>query len=142
GPIAGGFFGDFPAGKQTLNGERALALSRIRIGYGDSFRVRNQTLIMRGVLNKMIQPANLVKVPTLLNQFSGTFLTDLSIDQLGSIGGCFLRNFDSQNLMTFEAPSDLLTSDSAFIPTLNNNAFVYRWDQELVEWIYQSLLGE
>jgi len=142
GPISGGGLGDFSAGKQTLNGERALALSRIRYGYGDSFRVRNQTLIMRGVINKMIQPTNLVKVPTLLNQFSGAFLTDLSIEQLGSIGGCFLRNFESRNLQTFEAPAELLTAGSAFIPTLNNNAFVYRWDQRLVEWIYQSLLGE
>lgn len=142
GPISGFELGDFSAGKQTLNGERALALSRIRYGYSDSFRVRNQTLIMRGVINKMIQPANLVRVPTLLSQFSGTFLTDLSLEQLGSIGGCFLRNFDSQNLQTFEVPEELLTAGSAFIPTLNNNAFVYRWDQQLVEWIYQSLLGE
>jgi LCP family protein required for cell wall assembly len=142
GPVAGGELGDFSAGQQTLNGERALALARIRRGYGDAFRVSNQTLIMRGVLNKMIQPANLIKIPTLLNQFSGSFLTDLSIDQLGSIGGCFLRNFDTQNLQTFEAPRELLTADSAYIPTLNNNAFVYRWDQGLVEWIYASLLGE
>ena len=142
GPIAGGFLGDFPAGKQTLNGERALALARIRIGYGDTFRVSNQTLIIRAVLNKLIQPANLVKIPTLLNQFSGAFLTDLSIEQLGNIGGCFLRNFDNQNLQTFEAPADLLNAGSAFIPTLDNNAFVYRWDQTLVEWIYESLLAE
>ncbi|MBW6466716.1 MAG: LCP family protein [Brevefilum sp.] len=142
GPIDGGFLGDFPSGKQTLNGERALALARIRYGYGDAFRVRNQTLIMRAVLNKMIQPANLVKVPTLLNQFSGAFLTDLSVQQLGNLGGCFLRNFDTQNLQTFEPPSELLTGGSAFIPTLNNNAFVYHWDQELVEWMYESLLGD
>jgi LCP family protein required for cell wall assembly len=140
GPIAGGSLGDFSAGKQTLNGERALALARIRRGYGDAFRVSNQTIIMRAVLNKMIQPANLVKVPTLLNQFSGAFLTDLSVEQLGNLGGCFLRNFDTQNLQTFEAPPDLLTGESAFIPTLNNSAFVYRWDQDLVEWIYESLL--
>jgi LCP family protein required for cell wall assembly len=142
GPIAGGFLGDFPAGKQTLNGERALALARIRIGYGDAFRVSNQTLIMRAMLNKLIQPANLVKIPTLLNQFSGAFLTDLSIEQLGNISGCFLRNFKNQNLQTFEAPAELLNPGSAFIPTLNNNAFVYRWDQTLVEWIYESLLAE
>ncbi len=142
GPVAGGGLGDFPAGNQSLTGERALALSRIRIGYGDSFRVRNQTLIMRGVLNKLIQPKYLVQLPNLLNQFSGTFLTDLSREQLGNIGGCFLRYFDNQDLQTFEAPPELLTAGRAFIPTLNGNAFVYRWDEEFVEWIYNSLLGE
>jgi len=140
GPVAGGSLGDFPAGKQTLDGERALALSRIRTGYGDAFRVRNQTLIMRGVLNKLIQPKYLVQVPNLLNQFSGTFLTDLSIEQLGSIGSCFLRNFETQDLQTFEAPSELLTSGRAFIPTLNGNSFVYRWDEQFINWIYTSLL--
>ena len=142
GPIAGYQLGDFPAGKQTLTGERALALSRIRIGYGDAFRVRNQTLIMRGVLNKLIQPKYIVQVPNLLNQFSGAFLTDLSIEKLGNIGGCFLRNFDNRNLHTFEAPPELLTSGRAFIPTLNGNSFVYRWDEQLVEWIYEALLGK
>ena len=142
GPVAGGSLGDFPAGKQTLNGERALALSRIRTGYGDAFRVRNQTLIMRGVLNKLIQPKHLVQVPNMLNEFSGTFLTDLSREQLGNIGTCFLRNFDTKDLHTYEAPSELLTSGRAFIPTLNGNSFVYRWDEQFIEWIYASLMGE
>jgi LCP family protein required for cell wall assembly len=140
GPISGNQLGDFPAGRQTLDGKRALALSRIRYGYGDAFRVRNQTIIMRAVLNKLIQPAYIVQVPSLLNKFSGAFLTDLSIEQLGNIGGCFLRNFDNRNLQTFEAPRELLTSGRAFIPTLNGNAFVYRWDEQLIEWIYDSLL--
>ena len=142
GPVSGYQLGDFPAGPQTLDGERALALSRIRYGYSDAFRVRNQTFIMRGVLNKLIQPRYLVQVPNLLNQFSGTFLTDLSIEQLGSVGTCFLRNFDNQNLQTYEAPLELLSSGRAFIPTLNGNSFVYRWDEQFVEWIYESLLGE
>jgi LCP family protein required for cell wall assembly len=133
--------GGFPAGPQTLNGEQALLLARIRKGYGDAFRVSNQTLIMRGVLNKLIRPAYLARVPALLQDFSGTFLTDLSIEQIGGLGVCFLRNFESKNLNSSEVPSDLITGGSAFIPTLNNNAFVYRWDAALIEWIYQSLMG-
>jgi hypothetical protein len=81
----------------------------------------------------MIQPANLVKIPALLNQVSGTFLTDLYLQQLGNLGACFLRNFHTRNLLNIEAPSDLLTAGRPFIPTLNNNDFVYRWDLNLVE---------
>ena len=140
GPVVGGDI-SFPAGPQTLNGDQALALARIRQGYGDAFRVSNQTLIIiRSVLNKLIQPAYWVRVPSLLDEFSGTFLTDLSIDQLTSLGVCFLRNFESKNLKTYEAPPDLLTADRAFIPSLNNNAFVYHWDETLVEWVHESLL--
>lgn len=134
--------GSFPAGPQILSGERALALMRIRTNYSDSFRVSNQTLVMQGILNKLMQPASLVKVPTLLNQFSGEFLTDLSIDQIASIGVCFLRNFELDNLHAAQIPLDLLTVDYAFIPSLDSTAYTYRWDQRTVDWIHQNLLIE
>jgi len=142
GPVTDPILGDFPAGQQTLNGERALALARIRKGYGDAFRVSNQTLIIQAVLNKLIQPTYWVQVPRLLDDFDGAFLTDLSIEQLGSLGVCFLRNFDTGDLHTFEPPADLLSGGRAFIPTLNDNAFVYRWDERLVEWVHESLIAD
>lgn len=140
GPVSDPILGDFPAGKQTLTGERALALSRIRKNYGDAFRVSNQTLIMRAVLNKLVRPAYWVQVPRLLDEFRDGFLTDLSIEQLGSLGVCFLRNFDTNNLKTSEAPPDLLTGGSAFIPSLNNYAFVYHWDEALIAWMHEALM--
>jgi len=132
----------FSAGAQTLDGEDALILSRVRHGYGDAFRISNQTIILRAVLKKMAKPANLIKVPDLLSQFTGGFLTDLSVDQLTGLGVCTLRRFDTQNLSAFDVPLDLLTGGRAYIPTLNNNAFVYRWDEEFVEWIHDSLLAQ
>lgn len=141
-PVAGGYFGDFPSGTQTLNGERALALSMIREGYSDAFRVRNQTMIMRAALNKLIKPAYWLQVPVLLNEFGNSFLTDLSIEELTSLSVCFLRNFSRENLKTFEAPEGLLTGSSAFIPTLNNNAFVYLWDERFLDWMHNALLQE
>lgn len=140
GPVSGGSLGNFPAGVQTLDGERALALARIRTGYGDAFRISSQTIILQGILKKMANPAMLLRVPDLLQQFSDGFLTDLSIDQLTGLGVCTLRHFDTQNLQAFDVPEDLLTPGSAFIPTLNNNAFVYRWDEAFVEWIHDSLI--
>jgi len=115
---------------------------RIRTNYSDAFRVSNQTLVMRGILNKLMQPESLVKVPTLLNQFSDAFLTDLSIDQIASIGVCFLRNFELDNLHDAQIPDDLLTVDYAFIPSLNSTSYTYRWDQRTVDWIHQNLLTE
>jgi LCP family protein required for cell wall assembly len=132
----------FPAGVQTLDGEDALALARIRRGYGDAFRISNQTIILQAILRKMARTANLIKVPDLLAQFTGGFLTDLSIDQLTDLGVCTLRRFDTQNLSAFDVPLDLLTGGRAYIPTLNNNAFVYRWDETFVEWIHESLIAE
>lgn len=134
--------GSFPAGPQTLSGERALALMRIRTNYSDAFRVSNQTLVMRAILNKLMQPATLVKVPSLLSQFSEAFLTDLSIDQIASLGMCFLRNFELDNLRSAQIPSELLTVDNPYIPSLDFTTFAYRWDQRTVDWIHQNLLIE
>lgn len=113
--------GSFPAGKQTLSGDRALALMRIRTNYSDAFRVSNQTLVMKAILNKLTQPASLVKIPSLLEQFQEGFLTDLSIEQLANLGGCFLRNFETENLNSAQIPEDLLTADRVYIPSLTAN---------------------
>jgi anionic cell wall polymer biosynthesis LytR-Cps2A-Psr (LCP) family protein len=134
--------GSFPAGPQVLSGERALALMRIRTNYSDAFRVSNQTLVMKAILNKLMQPSTLVRVPSLLNQFSEAFLTDLSVDQIASLGMCFLRNFELDNLHAAQIPLDLLTVDYAFIPSLDSTAYTYRWDQRTVDWIHQNLLIE
>ncbi len=139
-PVYDDKLGSFPSGVQTLSGERALALARIREGYSDSFRVDNQTLILRGVLNKLIKPDVLVRIPSLLDQFSTTFLTDLSLGEIASLGTCFLRNFDDGDLKTFSVPKELLSADRVFIPTIDKEGFVYRWDQNLIDWMYQSLL--
>jgi len=134
--------GSFPAGKQVLSGERALALMRIRTNYSDAFRVSNQTLVMKAILNKLTQPAGLVKIPGLLEQFKEGFLTDLSLEQLTTLGVCFLRNFDTQNLNSAQIPDDLLTADSVYIPSLDGESYVYRWDERVVDWIHQNLLTQ
>lgn len=131
---------DFPSGKQWLNGEDTLALARIREKYTDAFRIQNQTIIMRAVISKLMQPAMIVKIPDLINRFKNAFLTDLSIEDISTLGLCFLNNFDPNNLSSFQAPPDLITEGRAYIPSLSSDAFVYRWDQGLVDWIHQTLI--
>jgi LCP family protein required for cell wall assembly len=137
-PVFGGSQGDFPAGEQTLSGERALALARIRENYSDAFRVRNQSLIIRATFEKMLQPTMLLKSPLLIAQFKDSILTDLPLDQLGSFALCF-QNFDSSNLQTHEPPEDLLTLENIFLPSLNEWSYGYRWDGRFVEWMESSL---
>ena len=135
-------FGNYPAGKQWLSGVRALKLARIRTLYSDAFRVSNQTIIMRAVLNKMMTPSMILKVPGLLIRFKDAFLTDLSIEQLTSLGLCFLNKFDTRNLQTYAVPSELIKADSVYIPTLSNKAFVYRWDERLITWLHDTLVSD
>ncbi len=137
-PVFGGSQGDFPAGKQTLTGEQALALARIRENYSDDFRVRNQSIIIKAVIQKMMQPTMILKYPSLLSQFKDAVLTDLPLDQMSSAALCF-RGFNSDNLTTQEVPAELLFQENVFLTSLNAYSFVYRWDNRLVEWISTAL---
>ena len=137
-PVYGGSQGDFPAGEQTLTGEQALALARIRENYSDDFRVRNQSIIIKAIIQKMMQPAMILRYPSLIGQFKDAVLTDLALDQMSSAALCF-RGFNSENLNTLQVPDELLFQENVFLTSLNEYSFVYRWDNRLVEWIQTSL---
>lgn len=134
--------GYFPAGKQTLDGNRTLDLTRIRTNYSDGFRVGNQTIVLKAVLKKFLIPENIVKVPDLISEFKDAFLTDLSIEQIATIGTCFLRNFEFDDFKSQQIPEELLLQDFEYIPTLLGSSFVFRWDQRTVDWIHQNLLSQ
>lgn len=134
--------GFFPAGVQTLDGERALDLMRIRTNYSDDFRVGNQSLIMKAIIKKFLQPENIVKVPDLVPEFYGAFLTDLSIEQISNLGVCFLKNFELDNYHSVQIPEEMLLKDFEYIPSNFGSSFVYRWDQTVVDWIHQNLLSQ
>lgn len=134
--------GFFPSGVQTLDGERALDLMRIRTNYSDGFRVGNQSLIMKAIIKKFLQPENIVKFPDLVSDFYGAFLTDLSIEQITNLGVCFLQNFDLENYNSVQIPEEMLLQDFEYIPSNFGSSFVYRWDQTVVDWIHQNLLSQ
>jgi len=137
-PVYGGSRGDYPAGEQTLSGEQALTLARIRENYSDEFRVRNQSIIIKAIIQKLMQPAMIIRYPTLIGQFKDAVLTDLPLDQMSSVTLCF-RSFDSDNLNNLQVPDELLSQENVFLTSLNEYSFVYRWDNRLVEWINSSL---
>jgi LCP family protein required for cell wall assembly len=134
--------GFFPSGIQTLDGERALDLMRIRTNYSDGFRVGNQSLIMKAIIEKFLQPENIVKFPDLVSEFYGAFLSDLSIEQISTLGVCFLQNFDLDNYNSTQIPEEMLLKDFEYIPSNFGSSFVYRWDQTVVDWIHQNLLSQ
>lgn len=137
-PVYGGSQGDFPQGEQTLTGERALALARIRENYSDEFRVRNQSLIIQSIFAKMLQPANLLKMPVLVGQFQDSILTNLPLGQVSNLALCF-QNFDSESLVTHQVPSELLSLENLYLTSLNEYTYGFRWDSRLVDWMNDAL---
>ena len=137
-PVYGGKQGDFPQGLQSLSGERALALARIRENYSDEFRVRNQSLIIHGIFDKLLQPATLIKSPVLIAQFQNSILTNFPADQIGNFAFCF-QNFDRDKLTTHQVPSEYLRLENLYLTSLNEWSYGYRWDGRFIEWINLSL---
>lgn len=98
------------AGRQTINGEQALALCRARHAYdnyggGDYYRTANQRMVIGAILKKILasSPAT---IAASVNQLAGSVTTDLSLTDILSLAGSF-RGFDpSTNLMSGLTPTE------------------------------------
>lgn len=66
-------------GKQKLNGEQALALSRTRhtIAGGDRGRIENQMLVLKAIIDKAISPSIIVKYNSLLSSVGDSVITNV-----------------------------------------------------------------
>ncbi len=132
-------YGYYPAGVQTLTGERTMDLMRIRTNYSDNFRIGNQSIVLKAIIKKMLDPAMILKLPELVEAFKNSFLTDLSIEQIVTLGTCFLKNFDTKDILAEQPPEELLDQGMEYIPTLSGHSSVYRWDQRLIDWIHSHI---
>ena len=73
-------------GYHTFTGEEALEFSRERHAYatGDHQRIKNQQTILKAIINKLISPSIITSYPSLLEAISGTFITDLTTEEITS----------------------------------------------------------
>ena len=82
-------------GLQTLNGEDALGYVRYRHdALGDITRAGRQQIFMKAVMQKMLQPQNVAKLPTLLPAVTNAMETDISTSRLLLLA----KNFAGMNM--------------------------------------------
>lgn len=67
----------FPAGPLDLDGERALIYCRMRSQDGDGGRVMRQHLVLRAILDKLQDPAMVVRLPELVSSLNGVVRTTI-----------------------------------------------------------------
>lgn len=72
-------------GKQTLNGEQALAYSRIRYDGGDQMRTQRHRNVIEGIFNK-VKKLPVTSYPSLLNETLPLAQTNLSSSEFMTIG--------------------------------------------------------
>lgn len=128
----------FPAGKQTLNGTQALELARIRRKYSDVYRINNQTIVLKGVFDRLKNPAVITRLPQIYDTMVDSVLTDLTPEKINTLF-CLLEKIDSSDLNFYEPPVELLAQDAVFIPNMNQEMIIYHWDREFIDWLHRSI---
>lgn len=101
----------FPAGKQQLSGEQALAFVRERKAFsdGDYQRVKNQQLFLKALMSKFLTAETLtnpVKISSLVDTVSPYVSVDKSLDAaaVGSLA-LGLRNVRTADVASFTLPT-------------------------------------
>ena len=131
----------FPAGKQTLDGAQALTLARVRSKYSDLIRIDNQTIVLKAIFDRLKNPAIIVKLPKIYDALKDSFISDASADQISSLV-CQISKTTSEDVHFYNPPPELISSDFAFIPNMNQQMQVFRWDQRLIDWINRSMTAK
>jgi len=84
---------DIPRGLQVLDGAQALNFARYRLGssgsrtISDYQRIEHQQQVVKGVLERLLQPANLLNIPEFISIFSDNVHTDLGAGNILWLAG-------------------------------------------------------
>lgn len=120
-------------GPNLLNGERALAFARERYAYadGDNQRVRNQQILLKALIQQMMNPAMVVKYPAVMKALSTAFETNMSTRELKSLLTLEISKFPKWNIQTFALDNE---PDNRYSPAAGANAAVTIADPQQVSY--------
>ena len=115
----GGLIIDFRPGMQHMDGAKAITYVRYRDEEGDLGRIRRQQDFIKACLDKMVSPAIIPKLPTIIREAMDSIQTDLSFRQLLEFAGT-LKESKQNGLKTDMVPGRPLYIDgiSYWIPDL------------------------
>lgn len=130
-------------GRQTLNGEQALALSRHRktLLYGDFQRVQHQQLVVEAMMKKAKSIRSVNDFYDILNAISNNIETNMKTETMldfYNVGKDILTNSSIDNINIEK--TYLTGSDShVFIPSLNSNVYVFEYNKESLDEIVNAM---
>lgn len=85
-------FINLKAGKQHLNGDKALQLLRFRHDEnGDIGRIQRQQMVIRALIDQSLNPATLTQLPKILNVVKEHIDTNLTVEELLALAGFGVR---------------------------------------------------
>lgn len=101
----------FYAGEQHLDGLLTLQYARILPGNTELVdgwnRMDRQNLILKSLIAKMLEPANIVKIPGLIQQFRADFTTDLSPELITNLA-CMADKVPQDQITNVRVEPDMI----------------------------------
>lgn len=115
-------------GKQVLNGEEALALSRTRhtVAGGDRGRIENQMLVLEAIIDKAMSPKIITKYNSLLNSVSDSIITNIDQKSVTKLIKKQIKNNSGWNIESYSVTG----SDAYDITYSTGSQSVYVMKQE------------
>jgi len=120
----------FPPGRQTLNGEEALTLARIR-NDGVFERASHQNTVMCALQDKLTSPSVVMRIPALINSFKGAVQTDLTPEQLAQLA-CIGMKLKGEDITFVSFPQELFEGMRVFDPVFDGRVFVWDVDYDVL----------
>lgn len=118
----------FKAGKHHLNGSQALMLARIR--QQSTFeRADNQNIVLCALRDALLKPANVAKLPKIIDAFDGAVQTDLSPQQISQLA-CLLPLLEPHNIQFITFPPEYLTATRTYDKGVNKDVYIFKADFE------------
>jgi LCP family protein required for cell wall assembly len=107
----------FLAGQQDFTGAMLMDYSRTFLVGTEWDRLNRQDLVLQALRDKMLSASIVPEIPTIFSQFSDIVTTDLSPQQIISLG-CMIQNIPPERIGFFEITPDMVsvTSDNHMLP--------------------------
>jgi LCP family protein required for cell wall assembly len=120
----------FPPGRQTLNGEKALTLGRIR-NDGVFERASHQNTVMCALQEKLTSSTVIPRIPALINSFQGAIQTDLTPEQFAQLA-CIGTKMSGDDITFVAFPQELFTGTRVYDPVFKSRIFVWDVDYDIL----------
>ena len=122
-PFRSKFGYEYVEGINHLNGKEALGFARERksLADGDSERSRNQMRLLQGIINKAISPAIITNYKDVLDAVSGSFQTNMSMDEMTAFVKAQLNSMKGWDIKQIQLTG---TGATKFTPANGFDAYV------------------
>ena len=118
----------FRPGHQTLYGEKALTLARIR-NEGVFERANHQNTVMCALQEKLTSPSVIPRIPALIKSFKGSLQTDLTPEQISQLA-CIATKLNGDDITFVSFPQELFEASRKYDPVFDGRVFV--WDVDFM----------